>query len=194
MRYLDSGQRDPSQALGTWLQEIMAGDIAEVRWQSGFFAADSLGIVQSALKGLASKDPPVHALIGSNDQSTVRRDVERLVSVLGMPRKAAQLGIVSYQGGYYHPKTFHVRRADGSQAAYVGSANLTGSGVASLHVEAGVTADSREGDSNDLLNKVASAVDFWFSSGPPGLHRVSSLSDVEHLVAEGILAEAAPPR
>jgi hypothetical protein len=194
MRYLDSGQREPSQALGTWLQDVMAEDISEVRWQSGFFVADSLGIVQSALKGMASKDRRVHALIGSNDQCTIRRDVERLVSVLGIPRKRAQLGVVSYQDGYYHPKTFHVRRADGSQAAYVGSANLTGSGVASLHIEAGITVDSREGDSTDILDEVASAVDFWFSSVPPGLHRVSSLSDVEQLVKEGILTEAAPPR
>jgi len=194
MQYLDSGKRDPSQALGTWLQSVMADDVAEVRWQSGFFGADSLGIVQSALKGMAGKDRPVHALIGSNDQCTIRRDVERLVSVLGIPRKRAQLGVVSYQDGYFHPKTFHVRRADGSQAAYVGSANLTGSGVASLHIEAGVTVDSREGDPTGVLDEVASAVDFWFSSVPPGLHRVSSLSDVEQLVKEGILADAAPPR
>jgi len=40
MRYLDSGQRDPSQALGTWLQGVMTDEVTEVRWQSGFFAAD----------------------------------------------------------------------------------------------------------------------------------------------------------
>jgi hypothetical protein len=172
----------------------MAADVAEVRWQSSFFAADSLGIVQSALKDMASKDRPVHALLGSNEQGTIRRDVERLVSMLGIPRNKAQLGVVSYRDGYYHPKTFHVRRADGSQAAYVGSANLTGSGVGSLHVEAGVTMDSRDGNPGPLLDEVASAVDFWFNSTPSGLHRVSSLSDVEQLVKEGILAEVAPPR
>lgn len=194
MRYLDSGHREPSKALGTWLQEVMKADISEVRWQSGFFAADSLGIIQSALKDMAGKDGPVHALIGSNDQCTIRGDVERLVSVLGIPRKRAQLGIVSYQDGYYHPKTFHVRRGDGSQAAYVGSANLTGSGVASLHVEAGVTVDSREGDSSAILDEVAAAVDFWFNSSPAGLHRVSSLTDVDQLVKDGILAEVVQPR
>jgi len=112
MRISRSGKREASQALGTWLQNVMAADVAEVRWQSGFFAADSLGIVQSALNDMAGKDRPVHALIGSNDQCTIRRDVERLVSVLGIPRNKAQLGVVSYQDGYYHPKTFHVRRAD----------------------------------------------------------------------------------
>lgn len=194
MRYLDSGQRDPSQALGTWLQGVMSPDVTEVRWQSGFFGSDSLGIVQPSLEGMARNDQTVRALIGSNDQSTVRRDVERLVALLGIPRRRAQLGVVSYRDGYYHPKTFHVRRADGSQAAYVGSANLTGSGVASLHVEAGFTVDSREGDSVEILNEVASAVDFWFDTNPAGLYPVTAEADVARLVTDGILAETAPPR
>jgi len=54
--------------------------------------------------------------------------------------------------------------------------------------------DTRDGDPGPLLDEVASAVDFWFNSTPSGLHRVSSLSDVEQLVKEGILAEVAPPR
>lgn len=194
MRYFDSGKREPSQALGTWLQNVMTNDVAEVRWQSGFFAADSLGVIQSQLQRMTSEDRPVRALIGSNDQCTVRRDVERLVSVLGIPRDKTFLGVVSYRDGFYHPKTFHVRRSDGSQAAYVGSANLTGSGVAGLHIEAGVVADSRDGDSMEVLDAVASAVDTWFESSPPGLHRVSVPSDVGQLVEEGVLAENALPR
>src|SRR6185437_10855884 len=111
MQYLDSGQRNPSQALGTWLQGVMEDDVEEVRWQSGFFAADSLGIVQSALERMANNNQPVRALIGSNDQSTVRRDVERLVLLLCIPRDNAKLGVISYRDGYFHPKTFHVRRS-----------------------------------------------------------------------------------
>jgi len=194
MRYLDSGRRDPTQALGTWLQGVMSPDVAEVRWQSGFFASDALGIVQPALARIAQNDHTVRALIGSNDQSTVRRDVERLVALLGIPRPRARLGIVSYRDGYYHPKTFHIRRTDGSQAAYVGSANLTGSGVASLHVEAGVTVDSRDGDSVEILNEVGAAVDFWFDTNPAGLYPVDTANDIARLVAEGVLAEAPPLR
>jgi hypothetical protein len=164
-----------------------------VRWQSGFFAADSLGIFDSALQRMAKKKHAVHALIGSNEQCTIRKDVERLVAALGIPREKALLGVVSYSNGYYHPKTFHVRRSDGSQAAYVGSANLIGSGVTSLHVEAGVTVDNREGDPTEILDGVASAVDYWFKSAPPGLYQVTSPSDVERLV-EGVLAEIPPPR
>lgn len=194
MRYLDSGRREPAHALGTWLQAVMSPDVAEVRWQTGFFASDALGIIQPALAGLARNDQTVRALIGSNDQGTIRRDVERLVAMLGMPRHRARLGVISYRDGFFHPKTFHVRRADGSQAAYVGSANLTGSGVASLHVEAGVTVDSRDGDSVQILNEVAGAVDFWFDASPAGLYAVETADDIERLVLEGVISEAPPLR
>ena len=194
MRYIDSGYRDPSQALGTWLAEVLRPEIAEVRWQSGFFSGDSLAILQATERYLSENERTVNALIGSNDRCTSRQDVDRLVSLIGVPRERAQLGVVSYEGGYYHPKTFHVRRDDGSQAAYVGSANLTGSGVASLHIEAGVIVDTREGDQSALLDAMASAVDSWFEVDPPGLYRVTTPADVGRLVNEGILAEQAPQR
>lgn len=194
MRYMDSGARDPSQALGTWIREVLSPEVVEIRWQSGFFSSDALGILQPTLERFTNETRPICALIGSNDQCTLRRDVDELVSVLGMPREQVLLGVVSYGSGYYHPKTFHVRRDDGTQAAYVGSANLTGSGVSSLHVEAGITLDSRDGDTHDLLESVASAVDSWFTRSPPGLYRVSSPDDVQQLVSDGILAEQLPPR
>jgi NAD dependent epimerase/dehydratase family len=63
---------------------------------------------------------------------------------------------------------------------------LTGSGVASLHVEAGVIIDSREGDSVEILDAVASGVDAWFDSNRAGLYHVAS--------HEGILTDVPPPR
>jgi hypothetical protein len=48
------------------------------------------------------------------------------VKALGLPRQNACLGIVRYDQGFFHPKTYHLRRSDGSQCAYVGSA-ITGS-------------------------------------------------------------------
>jgi hypothetical protein len=194
MRYLDSGRRDPQQALGTWLSNQLAADVDEVRWQSGFFAADSLGLVQPAIEDLVRNDRVIRALIGSNDQTTIRNDVRRLVQLLGIPRGGADLGVVSYRDGFFHPKTFHIRRNDGSEVAYVGSANLTGSGVAALHVEAGITIDTREGDSIDILQEIATAVDNWFDNTPPGLYRVGNVADVDDLYDQGILADARPPR
>jgi hypothetical protein len=124
----------------------------------------------------------------------MRADVEALVATLGIPRSEALLGVVNFGGGYFHPKTFHVRREDGSQKGYVGSANLTGAGVASLHIEAGVIIDTREGDPVDILDAVASGVDAWFESDRTGLLRVGSDQDVQRLVREGVLTDVAPPR
>ena len=194
MRYLDSGNRNPSQALGTWLQQTIGADVAEVRFQSGFFAANGLGLLQEHLRRMASENRIVRALVGSNDQCTVRQDIDVLVALMGLPRSQAELGIVTYGEGYFHPKTFHVRREDGSQAAYVGSANLTESGVSSLHVEAGIAIDNRGGDSTAILDEIASAVDSWFRLEPEGLHRVVGPDDVERLTSEGILALSSPVR
>ena len=194
MRYIDSGTRDVSQAFGTWLRQAVGDEVVEVRFQSGFFGSDSLTFLQPTLNRLSANQQTARALVGSNDQCTIRRDIEQLVIALGIPRERALLGVVSYQQGYYHPKTVHVRRADGSQAGYVGSANLTGSGAASLHVEAGITLDTREQDSEEVLELMAAAVDNWFEVNPPGLYRVSSVADIDQLVRDRIIAERPPPR
>ncbi len=169
--------------------------MAEVRWQSGFYAADGLGFLAPTLDRIREEGGRVVALVGSNNGDTLRGDVARLVSLLGIPRPGAHLGVVSFTGAFFHPKTYHLTRRDGSQAAYVGSANLTSAGVGSLHVEAGVLLDTRQGDDPGVLASVRSAVDEWFSAGGrAGLTVIDGSEVIERLVAEGVLAEAAPPR
>lgn len=163
MRYVDTGSRDPAHALGAWLREIFATEIAELRWQTGFFSSDALGLLSEGLGRLVAENALTRVLIGSNDGVTLRDDVWELAQALGVPRANAQVAIVAYAGAFYHPKVCHVRRGDHSQAAYVGSANLTASGVASLHVEAGIVLDSRDGDPLDGLDTIAASVDWWFA-------------------------------
>lgn len=199
MNYIDSGNRHPSQAFGTWLENVLQEDVAEVRWQSGFFSADAIGTLSHTLRRLAESRSPVHALIGSNDQGTSRAHVEELLAAMRVPRDEALLGVVAFENCFFHPKTFHVRRADGSQAGYVGSANLTRAGVTSLHVEAAITADTRDGDSNALLNTMALAVDTWFTEERPGFFPVTGAEDLRALTERGVLSEAIvedrpPPR
>ncbi len=57
MRYLDTGSREPSDALGAWL-EVLTGDASVVgaRWQSGFFGADALGYFVDLFGRLAAFD------------------------------------------------------------------------------------------------------------------------------------------
>lgn len=194
MRYIDTGSRDPAQALGTWLRDELSEPPLELRCQAGFFSADALGFFVSALTAMKASNRTVRVIIGSNDQSTVRQDVLDLLEVTGIPRTGAALGIVSYSGGaFFHPKTYHLRRMDGTQCAYVGSANLTGAGAASLHVEAGLIVDTRDGDAEEVLGRIAAAVDEWFNSSRDGFFPVTGPETVDELVAEGVLALLRPP-
>ncbi len=194
MRYIDTGARNPAEALGHWVSGQTIAEVREMRWQTGFFSADGLPAFLPVLGALASADLPVRALIGSNDGETLEAHVLTLVSVLGLPRTNAHLGIVNFAGSFFHPKVYHFRRNDGSQTAYVGSANLTLPGVTGFHVEAGLLLDTRDGDPPPVLDSIAHAIDDWFSSARPGLEVVANSGDVTRLTSTGVLAAAPPPR
>lgn len=195
MRYIDSGVREPSETLGTWLTDARSGDIVAIRWQTGFFGADSLSILAPLLERATKDSNVVRALIGSNECSTSQDDVRRLFQMLGMPRANATLGVVSFQGGaFYHPKVVHLTRRDGSQLAYVGSANLTGAGVSGQHVEAGILLDTSDGDDLAQLHRISRSIDRWFDGPRPGLLRVETSNDIDYLTVQGILAPYPFPR
>src|SRR5690606_21273491 len=82
-------------------------------------------------------------------------------------------------------------RSDGSQLAYVGSANLTKSG-AGRHIEAGVVLDTDKKDDPLVLQAVARAIDDWFGSGRPGLYEVASLADIAALARSQIIDRPRP--
>ncbi len=189
MRYLDTGSRDPAHALGTWLESTVLhdNDVVALRWQSGFYGAASLGYFVPLMTRLRASDGTVRLLIGSNDGTTSRADVEAILLAVGPSRNELRVGIVNFENAYFHPKTVHVVRDDGSEAAYVGSANLTPSGTTSLHVEAGIVLDTREDDEHEVVADVARAVDLWFETMPEGLYLVQSPDDLDELVTAGIL-------
>lgn len=188
MRYIDSGNRNADQALGSWLRDQLTPDVSGLRWQSGFFGIDGLSPFVPTLERLADNDLLVRALIGSNEGETLKGHIARLVQHLRLPRAGARLGIISYAGSFYHPKTYHLCRTDGSQAAYIGSANLTAAGIGARHVEAGLLLDSREGDPIDVLDQIAASVDAWFDGPRPGIEIVEELDDLNTLEEAGVLA------
>jgi hypothetical protein len=195
MRYIDSGRRDPDEALGSWLEENALGDpsVVALRWQTGFFGVDSLGYFAHLMARLGNQNGVLRVLVGSNDGITLRSDLEVLLDVAGPPRDNQRIGIVSFDNGYFHPKTIHLARADGSAAAYVGSANLTQSGVTSLHVEVGILLDSNQGDDPSVLTEIADAVDWWFAEPRSGLHVIFGSDDLDRLVNAGTLNVPRPP-
>jgi len=189
MRYVDSGRRNPIDALGTWLNDVASADGAVVglRWQSGFFAAPALGFLEPLLTHLAEVGGTVRVLVGSNDGTAQRRDLAVLLDALGPPRPGLQAAVVSFENAYFHPKTIHISRANGSAAAYVGSANLTRNGVEGRHIEAGVCLDTQEGDDDVVLRSIASAIDWWFEEPRLGLFPISTGQDLEALAEAGVI-------
>lgn len=187
MRYIDTGSRDPAQALGTWLATAVGSDVVAVGWQSGFFSFGAFQDIGNELRAAAARGATIRGVVGSYEGGTLASDVLDLVACLGIPSSGARIGVVHYRNAFFHPKTVHITRKDGSQAAYVGSANLTTSGVVSSHVEAGFLLDTRDGDDASLIGEVRAAIDEWFSASRQGFHEVRSPEDVERLRADGVL-------
>lgn len=190
---MDSGSRDPADTLAAWMAEVLQEEVCRLRLQTGFYALDGLAPLLGVLDRLKEQGRPASIVIGSNGGGTLRNDVEEFAHRLGVPRDGAQLGVVSFSGSaYFHPKVYHLERIDGTQAAFVGSANLTGSGLC-LHVEAGIALDSRQDGSRELT-KIAEAIDRWFSGQLPGLTIVDKIGTLDQLVAAGVLALEQPTR
>lgn len=193
MRYIDTGARDPGHAVATWLGAVLLPDVVEARIQSGFYSREVLPLFVGPFATLAALGAPVRVVIGSNDGGTVASHLDELLAALQMPRVNANLGVVYFAGAFFHPKTYHFRRADGSQAAYIGSANFTLPGIAK-HVEAGITLDTRDGDPQHILDEIAAATDAWFTPGRPGIEVINDGADVVRLLADGIVRAAPLPR
>jgi hypothetical protein len=196
VRYIDTGSREPNDALGSFLSDVLLGKtpVTTVRVQSGFFGADALGYFEGTLSDLAQADGHTRLLVGSNDGQTPRAAISDLLTIVGQPRTCLRVGVVSFQSGFFHPKVFHFQRNDGSSTAYVGSANLTRAGVTSKHVEAGIVLDTNQGDPQAVLDSIADSIDAWFVEARPGLYPVSADSDLDALVSAGVLGVTPPPR
>ena len=193
MQYIDTGSRESTHALGSWLSSLNADYIKHLRCQSGYFNGDGLAPLVPLIKSLAKRDLQISCVLGSNGGETNSKDIEVLVDLIGCPRARAKIAIVRYTTGLYHPKVYHLTRRDGSQAAYVGSANLTSAGVTGLNVEAGLILDTALGDPEQPLNQISSSVDEWFDGKRQGVDIISENSDIQLLVDRGVLG-VTPPR
>lgn len=187
-RYIDSEDRSASSALGAWLETEATGQIAHLRLQTGYFALNGLAPLAPTFANVSAGSVAFSAVIGSNEGDTLGADIESVCDLLGLPNSTVSLGIASFSSGLFHPKVVHFARADGSQAAYVGSANLTEAGVTGLNIEAGLILDSSNGDDMSTLQDIADRVDSWFAGGVAGLYPISDRRDVQPLVAGGVLS------
>lgn len=190
MNYLDTGKRDASQTLTQWFMSVLTEEVSALRMQTGYFRFGATRALMPLLARLGTQDITTHILIGSNDSDTLHSDVARLFEKLEMPRENAKLGIVQFTNALFHPKVYHITRADGSQAAFVGSANFTEAAIQGGNVEAAIALDTRNGDSPDALAQIAQAIDCWLTGeGIQGVYLVTALADIDALLEYGVLAK-----
>jgi hypothetical protein len=194
MRYIDSGTRSPEHAVASWLATELDENVAELRIQSGFFSRDALRPFLKQFLALVTANGIINVVVGSNDGQTLADHISELAEAMGLPRERSRLGVVYLAGAFYHPKSIHISRIDGSQAAYVGSANFTLPGIAAKHIEAGILLDTRQGDQLEILSEIAVAADAWLAGGRSGVERILTPQDVAQLLSDGIVSASPAPR
>ncbi|HEY7806705.1 MAG TPA: phospholipase D family protein, partial [Croceibacterium sp.] len=150
--------------MGHWLCQEVPGEQAHLRVKTGYFTMNGLGALKASIDHLVQNDLPISIALGANEKATIKADVDALYTFMGCPRPNAKLCVVRCTGGLFHPKVVHLTRTDGSELAYVGSANVTPAGVNGTNIEAGLLLDSRQGDPIAVLKQIAASVDQWFAS------------------------------
>ena len=188
MRYIDTSIGEAEQTVAWWMQQASLDGLCEFRCQSGYFTLEGSGPLLSALEKWADRGSVVRLLLGSNRAATLASHVSYLAGRLGLPRDHVSLAIVSFDGSLFHPKVYHFVREDGTETAYVGSANFTASGLSGLNVEAGLIVDTRDGDDPGLLQAIRDRIDSWFEPAREGVSRINSPADIERLLEDGYLS------
>lgn len=194
MRYLDSGERTRENTLGHWIGTEDPGQVTSFRCQTGYFGTSGLGCFRDILAHLTTNNLLTRFVIGSNERDTLQSDVDSLVDLIQIPRSNAAIAVIAHSGALFHPKVFHLRRTDGSQLAYVGSANLSRRAIDGTNTEAGVLIDTRHGDIDDVPDQLGNSIDAWFDGSRPASRIVSNHADVQSLVNDGILGVSRAPR
>ncbi|MGR3507146.1 MAG: phospholipase D family protein [Paracoccaceae bacterium] len=187
MHFLDGATRAPSDSLGHWIDKQVPHEVSHLRIMSGYFALSGLGAFQDIIDALNLSGGNISAVLGANDKETIESDLIDYLDLVQSPRAGVRTAIASYSNGLFHPKVYHLTRTDGSELAYVGSANLTDFGVNSGNIEAGIILDTREKDDSSVLSRIAASVDTWFSGMNPAVNEIISHADVRALVAIGIV-------
>lgn len=189
MRYIDSSVGQPEQSVAAWMQAALAEGVDGFHCQAGYFTLEGASLLVPVLRQCAADGASIRLLLGANHGATLASHVSYLVGLLDLPRTHVALGVVSFDDALFHPKVYHVTRADGSQTAYVGSANLTGPGITGRNIEAGIVLDSRLGDDADVLRHIVEHIERWFGEELPGLARISCVGDIDALLARRVLAQ-----
>jgi hypothetical protein len=195
VRYLNSSTKNAEGAFGHWVQAEQPQEITALRIASGYFKINGLSAFKAIVDKLTSSAGALTAVLGANEKDTLVSDIEALIDLVKHPRPNSKIALIGFSNALFHPKVYHLTRTDGSQLAYVGSANLTPPGITGLNIEAGLLLDTRSGDSAGTLSEIASSIDSWFEEPLVGAANIiGGKADLAQLVTDGLLGVSPPPR
>lgn len=195
MKYLNSATQQPKDAVGHWMHSENPADIDHLRFKSGYFTLNGLSSFKAIIGHITASKGSITAVIGANGKDTIQSDLDALLDLIQHPSANSRVAVAGFSNALFHPKVYHLTRTDGSQLAYVGSANLTPAGITGLNIETGILLDTRDGDNPVALNEIASSIDGWFTA--PLLTQsnvIGSKADIAQLVADGLLGVTPPTR
>lgn len=192
IRYLDSGRDGPGACLGQWLDTELCDGLRGFRGQFGFFDIGALRKYLPLLDSMITDGGQFRLAIGSNVSDPPSTDDINALLPLITGRRYANLTIVALSNALFHPKTIHLIRRNGTATAFVGSANLTAKGLGH-NVEAGLVIDGDD-HTNEVINHIASAIDYWSTCNDPGVYQVTSEDDARRLVDLGLVVPPATRR
>ena len=185
VRYIDTSSGDPDDGLGAWLAANLVLGSEAFLIQSAWFSYGSLEPFASSIADLVSRDAEVQFVIGANQGSLTKVDLERLWTLIS-PGSGSRLVVVRYRNAIFHPKVFYLEREDGTKSAVVGSANLTTGGT-QWNVEAGIILDTSEGDGEEALNSIRATISGWFDLDEDGVFEVKDSETIQTLADDGII-------
>lgn len=189
MKYVDSSIPLEDQTLAYWMKKVSESGVAEFRCQAGYFTLEGASVLLPTITDCAKQNARISLLLGSNGGATLASHVAYLAGKLDIPRDNVSLGIVKFADSLFHPKVYAFSRADGTKTCYVGSANMTGSGISGKNVEAGIILDTAEGDDGKIFDQISERIEFWFGNKLSGLTIVEGPDDIDRLLESRGLAQ-----
>lgn len=192
MRYLDSASRNPADTLYTWLNDVLP-DATYFGCQTGYFAYDGLFPLESHLVDLLTRSGQLRLVVGANEGSLRRVDLEDVLDLFDQvpSNPAKSLVLAAADDVLMHSKTYYVEKSNGSKHAFIGSANLTHSGL-SRNIETGIVIDNATSPGAPF-DEIRDAIEYWHLTPPKNAIPVTR-AILAKLVADGVVDQARPPR
>lgn len=185
MRYLDSGSRDASDTLYSWLAEVLP-QATFFGVQTGYFSYDGIFPLEAAFLDVLERSGTMRLVVGANEAGLRRVDLEDVLDLFdnGPLTATTSLTLVAADDVLMHPKTYYVEKTDGTRHALVGSVNLTHPGL-SRNIESALTIDSVN-DPSAPFAEIRASIEKWCSARQRNAYQVTRES-LAVLITDGVL-------